>query len=203
VSTTLTFAAGVTSVTVTVAIVGDTVHENPETFSVVLSSPTGATIGTDTGTVTIIDNDAAMMAASSAPADANAQPLTVARLSPVVARAEQMWRAVLPGADFRGLSVTIGDLPGDQLGWTVGKQTTIDTTAAGFGWDRMDLLTVVLHELGRALGFTTDDAAWFGVMAPTLAPGERLTLRPARWISPQHPRLIHGSRRVVNRGLIA
>jgi chitinase len=198
VSTNLTFAAGVTSLTFTVAIIGDTVHESTETFTVVLSSPTGgATIAVGTGTVTIIDNDAAMMAASSAPAGAQAEPLTTAALAPVVATAEQMWRSVLPGADFRGLTVTIADLPGDQLGWTVGKQMTIDATAAGFGWDQMDLLTVVLHELGRALGFTTADAAWFGVMAPTLAPGERLTLISPKWIRPLRPGVIRAGRTVV------
>jgi hypothetical protein len=202
-STNLTFAAGVTSVTFTVAIIGDTVKESTETFTVVLSAPTGgATIAVGTGTVTIIDNDAAMMAASSAPAGVHAQALTAAELAPVVTQAEELWRSALSGADFRGLSVAIADLPGDQLGWTVGKDMTIDATAAGFGWDRIDLLTVVLHELGRSLGLTTADAAWFGVMAPTLAPSERLALRPVKWIGPQRVRLIHGGRKVVKSALM-
>ena len=42
----------------------------------------------------------------------------------------------------------------------------------------MDLLTVVLHEVGLALGFVEDDAAQPEIMARTLAPGVRVTLRP-------------------------
>jgi hypothetical protein len=57
----------------------------------------------------------------------------------------------------------------------------------------MDLLTVVLHELGRALGYTTDDAAAIPVMQPTLTVGERVTfdvaavsraLNPSRAVAP-------------------
>ena len=58
-STTLTFAAGQTSKTVTTNIANDTLDEADETFSITLSSPSNATIGTATGTVTITDNDPA------------------------------------------------------------------------------------------------------------------------------------------------
>ena len=58
-SGTLNFAAGVTTQTITVAILEDTVNEASETFSVTLSSPTGgATLGTAiVSTATIVDND--------------------------------------------------------------------------------------------------------------------------------------------------
>src|SRR5262249_20963340 len=174
---TLAFNPGTTSQTFSVSIVNDTVKESTETFTIVLSSPTGgATIQTGTGTVTIVDNDGAMMAADAAPAGAAIQPLTAAELAPVVSQGEAMWRSVLPGAAFSGYTISIGNLSGLQLGWTDGQHSTIDPTAAGWGWARMDLLTVVLHEMGRALGFTTDDANRYPVMAPTLAPGERLAL---------------------------
>ncbi|MDZ4821102.1 MAG: Calx-beta domain-containing protein [Planctomycetota bacterium] len=58
-SGTLTFTAGQTSKTVTVAVRGDTVAESTETFRVLLSSATGATIATAQGTGTITDNDTA------------------------------------------------------------------------------------------------------------------------------------------------
>jgi chitinase len=54
---TVTFAPGVTSQQVSVDAVGDILHEGSETFMVVLSSPTGASIGTGTGTATITDDD--------------------------------------------------------------------------------------------------------------------------------------------------
>ena len=192
---TLTFAPGVTSMNFTVSIVGDKVKESTETFTVVLSNPTGggAAIAAGTGTVTIIDNDGAMLAAETAPAGSAAEPLTADALAPVVAEAESMWRAAVPGADFSGFSIAIGDLPGGQLGWTDGRRTTIDATAAGFGWwtgmasggaAKIDLLTVVLHELGRVLGFTTDDATRFRVMSATLAPGQRLSLGTAPATTP-------------------
>jgi hypothetical protein len=186
-TSTLTFAPGVTSVNFTFGIVGDTVKENTETFTIQLSSPTGgATLGNGSGTITIIDNDGAMLGAEDPPAGTAPidRPLTSAALAPVLAQAEAMWRAVDPSADFGGYSISIGDLPGSQLGWTDGGRTTIDATADGFGWSvmypgsagRMDLLTVLLHELGRVLGLTTDDAGRYPVMTAALSPGERLPL---------------------------
>ena len=60
-SATLTFAAGATAMTLTVATLQDTLPEATETFSVTLSSPTNATLeGGDTtlsGTGTITDDD--------------------------------------------------------------------------------------------------------------------------------------------------
>ncbi len=58
-STTLSFAAGVTSQTVTVAITNDTIYEGStgETFNVVLAGAVNATILDGTGVATIIDND--------------------------------------------------------------------------------------------------------------------------------------------------
>jgi ribosomal protein L35AE/L33A len=54
---TLSFAAGETSKTVTVAIKGDTLDEPNETFSINLSNPSNASIGDSAGTGTITDND--------------------------------------------------------------------------------------------------------------------------------------------------
>jgi hypothetical protein len=58
-SGTLTFAAGVTTQTLTVPVLGDTLDEANETFLVRLSAPVGAALGTPSqGTGTITDNDA-------------------------------------------------------------------------------------------------------------------------------------------------
>ncbi len=54
----VTFRAGETEKTVEVATVQDEVHEGDETFTVTLSDPSGATLGTDaSATVTIEDDD--------------------------------------------------------------------------------------------------------------------------------------------------
>ena len=58
-SGTLTFAPGVTSQQVKVAIIGDTTVEPNETFTVTLSKPSGATIVRATATGTILNDDVA------------------------------------------------------------------------------------------------------------------------------------------------
>jgi chitinase len=54
---TLTFAAGETSKTISVAAIGDAVAETNEGFTVVLSNPTGATIARGTASGTITNDD--------------------------------------------------------------------------------------------------------------------------------------------------
>ena len=58
-ATTLTFAPGETSKTITVEAIGDTLFENDETFSIVLSDATGGVIRDGTGLGTIRNDDAA------------------------------------------------------------------------------------------------------------------------------------------------
>jgi chitinase len=54
---TLTIAAGKTSGTIVVPIVGDTVKEANETFTVTLSQPTNAGLADAAGTGTIVNED--------------------------------------------------------------------------------------------------------------------------------------------------
>ncbi|WP_231748662.1 cellulase family glycosylhydrolase [Mycobacterium sp. M26] len=54
-SGTVTFQPGETSKTVTIVILGDSLAENSETFTVVLSSPTNATLADATGVGTIVN----------------------------------------------------------------------------------------------------------------------------------------------------
>ncbi|MFO0121190.1 MAG: Ig-like domain-containing protein, partial [Inhella sp.] len=60
----LTFAPGTTTQTVTVALTDDNLAEGSETFRLVLTSPTNATIAQGTGTATVLDNDGAPSIAS-------------------------------------------------------------------------------------------------------------------------------------------
>ena len=57
-SGTLTFAPGVTTIALPISVLGDVVNEANETFTVVLSAPSNATIGSSSATGTIGNDDA-------------------------------------------------------------------------------------------------------------------------------------------------
>jgi hypothetical protein len=59
-SGTLSFAAGETTKTVTVATIDDTAVESNETLRLVLSNPTGGNLGTAGAVATIVDNEGAL-----------------------------------------------------------------------------------------------------------------------------------------------
>lgn len=136
----------------------------------------------------------APLIAASLPATVSQQPLTATELQPILAEAYRRWQlaGVSPTA-LAGINVQVADLPGNLLGQAAGGTILLDRNAAGWGWfvdatprddaefflagnqgerDRMDLLTVVMHELGHALGYDHDEG---GVMAETLAAGVRRT----------------------------
>jgi hypothetical protein len=101
-----------------------------------------------------------------------------------------------------GVTVSFSEMSGGTLGQTTGSNITLDTTAANYGWyidytpylndeylptsnpnlwvakagteaaGKMDLLSVLLHEYGHALGLehSADSGDY---MAATLKPGER------------------------------
>jgi hypothetical protein len=106
---------------------------------------------------------------------------------------------------FNNVGLNLANLGGQVLAYTSGTTITIDTSAAGFGWfvdpapaknsefqvtadpavykalpgtpasGRMDLLTVVEHELGHILGYTdlNPGGAADSLMTFTLGAGER------------------------------
>lgn len=113
-------------------------------------------------------------------------------LQPLVTEALRRWQSA--GVDVSGLddlSVGIADLGGRTLGLASGHTITLDDNAAGWGWfvdptpgddsefttlgnqgerNRMDLLTVLEHEIGHALGYEHEES---GVMIDTLSAGTR------------------------------
>jgi hypothetical protein len=135
-----------------------------------------------------------LLQASGGPADPSSSlpVLTTSQLDPLVEQAIAAWQAAgLDEDQLQTLSNTqfvIADLPDAALGQAAGTTITVDTDAAGYGWfvsqglkaesgepetiatDRMDLLTVVMHEIGHVLGYDHDD---HGVMQDQLSTGIR------------------------------
>jgi hypothetical protein len=105
-------------------------------------------------------------------------------------------------ANTSGIALNIANLPGGAVGQTTGTNITLDTNAAGYGWyidpnpaantdflptsnpnvwiaapgsaaaGKMDMLSVLLHEYGHALGLD-HSANPNDFMTPNLQPGER------------------------------
>ncbi|WP_417746822.1 matrixin family metalloprotease [Rosistilla oblonga] len=114
------------------------------------------------------------------PASPAVDLLRVDQLQPIIdAALVRIAASGVSGAELNTLSsvtFAIADLPGAQLGSTSGSRVTLDAAAAGYGWFidptpqddsefqsdselsttesrlRMDLLTVVMHELQHVLG---------------------------------------------------
>ena len=128
----------------------------------------------------ITDNDGAIFAAS-AGSSTSVAPLTDADVAAVLPAAVRQW--IGAGASARvlaGMTIVIGDLPGNKLADTLGSTITIDADAAGWGWNltpgvtdgtRIDLLSVLLHEIGHVLGYEHTTG---GLMAEAIEPGTQL-----------------------------
>jgi Matrixin len=121
------------------------------------------------------------------------QTLDNGQLRPLLTEAIGRWQgAGVATSGLAGIDVRIADLGGNTLGLASGHTIWLDDNAAGWGWfvdktprndsefrrpgnqgeqHRMDLLTVLEHEIGHVLGFEHADS---GVMRETLTAGTRL-----------------------------
>jgi hypothetical protein len=115
-SGTLTFAPGETAKTVTVAVVGDTVFEGDETFTLVLSSPVNGTLGAGQEQATAtISNDDIPPTFSIAPAShaegtacANNSGGLVVTLSGAAVRIGTGWLKCIAGCEHLCVCVRLG-----------------------------------------------------------------------------------------------
>jgi hypothetical protein len=142
--------------------------------------------------IAMVEGDDHLMAAST-PAHPMNETLATDQVQPLLTEAIVRWEgAGLDTSSMSAIDVKITDLPGATLGLASGRTIYIDSNAAGWGWfvdptpwddfefatpgdpgeqNRMDLLSVLMHEVGHLLGYDHEDD---GVMAETLAAGMRL-----------------------------
>ena len=120
-SGTLTFNPGITSRTVAVTIVQDTIDEAHETLNVVLSSPTNASIADATGVMTITDDDTTpgLSIADASTSDETAANLTATvtlsgpSSSTVTVNYATANDTATAGADYTATTGTLTFIPGD------------------------------------------------------------------------------------------
>ena len=131
-SGTLTFAAGTTSQRVSVSTTADTTDEEDETFTLTLSSPANATLGTAAATGTINDNDSPpALSVSNASATEGASvtfgvALSVASGRQVTVDYATSSGTATSGTDFTASSGTLTFASGTRT-QTVSVSTTEDT----------------------------------------------------------------------------
>jgi probable HAF family extracellular repeat protein len=121
-----------------------------------------------------------------------AETLTTEQVAPLLTEAYVRWQAAgVDTSSLSNLTIRVADLTGATLGLASGHTLWLDADVAGWGWfidptpredrefitpgnqgeqQRMDLLTVLAHDVGHLLGY---EHAESGVMEETLAAGTR------------------------------
>jgi hypothetical protein len=178
-------------------MIWDKSNNNAVVYDTQPGAPTTAAPTTALGGGRIqVHTNAQLIAEGANPSGENVAPLTPQQLGPVVQEAIVRWGAA--GIDparlsaLRRVTVGIAEFPRPWLGMAFPGAIWIDQNAAGYGWyidptpaddrefpaapgspayGKVDLLTVVEHELGHMLGFpdTTGD----GLMGEFLPTGVR------------------------------
>jgi hypothetical protein len=180
----LVFPVGVTSMTVSVPVSGDTLAEGHETFLVQLSNPTNATIGDGEATGTINNDDAALSIGDVSIAEGNtgtsnavftvtlSAPLT----TPVTVNYTAASGTAVPGEDFA--------LTPDQLTFAPGETTkTISVAISGDTTVEGDETFAV--NLSDATGVSIADGQGLGTIVNDDFPGPQLVIsanhKVAKW----------------------
>ena len=175
--------------------VDNIVHESLSYDSAGNADPDGDSNGTsivvfqDGGTASPASLRGAGGSDLAAPVPNLTQDLAVAAAREAMALWSWQSRTALPPE----IQVHVSDLPSGTLGWAYGSTIVLDQNANGAGWyvdlsapaaGRVDLLTVVSHELGHLLGYG-HNADEQDIMAPVLPPGTRRLPGSVGMITPE------------------
>lgn len=136
-------------------------------------------------------------------------PRTARHAAALLPEAIRHWRATgIDVSALHGIDIRVADLGGTTLGLAAGHTIWLDDNAAGWGWfvdrtprndseftrrgnqgeqNRMDLLTVLEHEVGHLLGYEHGPT---GVMQEALTAGTRWTVGPTATNPGATPNLI-------------
>ncbi len=179
-SGTLSFAAGETSKTINVGVKGDRVAESDETFYVNLTNAMNGEILRTQGLGTIVNDDGLALMAGFGE-QFGGQTVTLGHVQQLMPWAVALWATGSHAAAPAQLTVELDDLPAGQLGAAFGHTITLDLDANGAGWHtgrttpaagRVDLLSVLSHEIGHLLGYDHSELA-DDLMCATLPLGTR------------------------------
>jgi hypothetical protein len=160
-------------------------NDNPANWFVETTSYNGIDFGTPGAPSASLPLTASTASTSTAPA------LSSSELEATAQAALTLWR--LPDT----VTFALADLGDGELAVTQGNTIYVDRDAAGYGWfvdatpfndaefraragsaaGKMDLLTVLMHELGHVAGL--DHASGLPLMQEQLDPGVRYTLESA------------------------
>jgi VCBS repeat-containing protein len=134
---TVNFAVGQTSATVSVDVAGDTTPEANETFNLLLSAPSGATIADTTGLATILNDDApaylrvADVVVNEGNAGTTAATFTVSRsgntANPATVSVKTGGGTATAGTDYTAVTATPLSFPAGETSASVTANVTGDT----------------------------------------------------------------------------
>ncbi len=155
----LAFAPGEVSKTVRVSLVDDPGQEPSETFNLLLSNVQGGTLGDDTGTATLADNDSGVLSVSNVVIDESngAATFTVTLDRPSTGTVSVNYATqdgtALAGSDYTAASGTLSFAPGET-------SKTVTLPVAGNGGDAAnETFSLLLSSpLGAVLGNTQGTA---------------------------------------------
>ncbi len=180
-SGTLTFGPNITTQTISVPIIGDTTVEANETFTVLLSGATNATLGRATGTGTIINDDVPTLSINSGNVDEGDSGITNANFTVTLSQRSPLTVTVdyatadgsaTAPTDYRSTSGTLSFAPG-VVTRTITVPIIGDTTVEPDEDFAVNLSNPANATIGRARGIGTivnDDTPAAPALALSVAP---------------------------------